>query len=250
MKKLLGSILLSSCLFVIPSYAGDAFQEATVVKHIDGDTIDVSINGETKRVKMIGIDAPEIRNPNRPVQFFGQEASAYTAKRLPLDTTVYLQSDVSDTDKYGRLLSYVWYQNPPTNEPTEADIKQYMHNAKLVANGYATAYASPPDVQYSELFTNLAKTAQKNHWGLWVNGDPNQKAKAKVPAKTYNQPVQKSVQTATPSTQQGSIKGNINKKGEKIYHVPGGAYYNKTVAERYFNTEAEAQAAGYRRSKR
>lgn len=249
MKKLLTSILLSSFLFVVPSYAGDAFQEATVVKHIDGDTIDVSIDGETKRVKMIGIDAPEIREPNKPVQFFGKEAFAYTEKRLPLNTTVYLQSDVSDTDKYGRLLSYVWYQNPPTNDPTEAEIKQYMHNAKLVANGYATSYTASPDVRYSELFTNLAITAQKNHWGLWINGDPKQKAKAKAPVKTYSQPAQKPAQTALPSAQ-GKIKGNINKKGEKIYHVPGGAYYNKTVAEVYFNTEAEAQGAGYRRSKR
>lgn len=49
---------------------------------------------------------------------------------------------------------------------------------------------------------------------------------------------------------QGKIKGNINRKGEKIYHVPGGAYYNRTQAEEYFNTEEEAIRAGYRRSKR
>ncbi|KGM94768.1 metallo-beta-lactamase [Clostridium novyi A str. 4552] len=52
------------------------------------------------------------------------------------------------------------------------------------------------------------------------------------------------------STVNGKIKGNINSKGEKIYHVPGGAFYNKTNPEAWFNTEEEAQAAGYRRSKR
>lgn len=52
------------------------------------------------------------------------------------------------------------------------------------------------------------------------------------------------------SSDHGSIKGNINSKGEKIYHVPGGAFYDKTDAEEWFNTEAEAQAAGYRKSKR
>ncbi|MCI1995302.1 sunset domain-containing protein, partial [Clostridium luticellarii] len=52
------------------------------------------------------------------------------------------------------------------------------------------------------------------------------------------------------SSSNGLIKGNVNAKGEKIYHVPGGAFYDKTNAEEYFNTEAEAQAAGYRRSKR
>lgn len=51
-------------------------------------------------------------------------------------------------------------------------------------------------------------------------------------------------------TGNGKIKGNINSKGEKIYHVPGGAFYNKTNPEAWFNTEEEAQVAGYRRSKR
>ncbi len=47
-----------------------------------------------------------------------------------------------------------------------------------------------------------------------------------------------------------TIKGNINRKGEKIYHVPGGQFYNKTIPERWFFTEADAQAAGFRRAKR
>lgn len=52
------------------------------------------------------------------------------------------------------------------------------------------------------------------------------------------------------STTRGLIKGNISSSGEKIYHMPGGAYYDRTNPEAWFNTEAEAQAAGYRRSKR
>lgn len=62
-------------------------------------------------------------------------------------------------------------------------------------------------------------------------------------------PTQPSTPSA-PSTGTGLIKGNINSKGEKIYHVPGGAYYDRTDAEELFNTEAEAQAAGYRKSSR
>jgi hypothetical protein len=48
----------------------------------------------------------------------------------------------------------------------------------------------------------------------------------------------------------GLIKGNINSQGEKIYHLPGGAYYDKTIPEAWFETENEALAAGYRKSKR
>jgi competence protein ComEC len=54
----------------------------------------------------------------------------------------------------------------------------------------------------------------------------------------------------TTPTQSASIKGNINSSGEKIYHVPGGAYYDRTDAEMWFNTEAEAENAGFRKSKR
>lgn len=52
------------------------------------------------------------------------------------------------------------------------------------------------------------------------------------------------------NTSQNLIKGNINSKGEKIYHVPRGQYYDVTKAEEWFKTEEEAQAAGYRKSKR
>lgn len=52
------------------------------------------------------------------------------------------------------------------------------------------------------------------------------------------------------TSESGKIKGNINSKGEKIYHMPDGAYYDKTDAEQWFNTEAEAKEAGFRKSKR
>ena len=56
--------------------------------------------------------------------------------------------------------------------------------------------------------------------------------------------------TTSPASTEGKIKGNINSSGEKIYHMPGGAYYDRTDAEEYFDTEEEAQAAGYRKSSR
>jgi hypothetical protein len=52
------------------------------------------------------------------------------------------------------------------------------------------------------------------------------------------------------ASDKGDIKGNINSKGEKIYHMPDGAYYDKTDAEQWFKTEAEAKEAGFRKSKR
>lgn len=68
--------------------------------------------------------------------------------------------------------------------------------------------------------------------------------------KTYKKPVEKPQPKPITGAGSGKIKGNINSKGEKIYHMPGGAYYDKTNPEVWFNTEEEAKAAGFRRSKR
>ena len=74
-----------------------------VARVIDGDTIELE-NGE--RVRYIGMDTPETVHPSKPVQCFGKAASAENSK-LVSGKTVRLEKDVSDTDKYGRLLRYV-----------------------------------------------------------------------------------------------------------------------------------------------
>lgn len=92
-------------------------------------------------------------------------------------------------------------------------------NAKLIEEGYAKIMTIPPNVKYEEMFKNLQEEARQEKRGLWAD------------------------------ISVGLIKGNINSKGEKIYHVPGGRFYEKTVAEEYFETEDEAIASGYRKSK-
>ncbi len=74
---------------------------------VDGDTIDVHIAGRTERVRLIGIDTPETKKPNTPVECYGPEASAYTTALLPVGTTVRIERDVVGRDDYGRLLGYV-----------------------------------------------------------------------------------------------------------------------------------------------
>ena len=79
--------------------------------------------------------------------------------------TVYLEKDVSETDKYGRLLRYVWFQVP--NDFSENEIKENMFNASLVLNGYANATTYPPDVKYTNYFNKFEKTARNENIGLW-----------------------------------------------------------------------------------
>jgi micrococcal nuclease len=207
--------------------------QALVVNVVDGDTIDVEIGGETYRVRYIGVDTPETVDPNRPVGCYGPEASAHN-KALVAGKTVGLEKDVSETDKYGRLLRYVWLDGE-------------MVNADLVRDGYAQVSTYPPDVKYQDTFLQLQREARDAGRGLWgaVCASPTPAA---PPAASGGAVCDYS------GTSEPVIKGNISSSGEKIYHVPGQQYYDSTVideskGERWFCTELEAQAAGWRKSK-
>jgi len=133
-----------------PAPAGET---ARVVRIVDGDTIDVAIAGETYRVRYIGIDAPESVRPDSPVEWMGPEASEAN-RRLVEGKTVRLERDVSETDRFGRLLRYVW-------------VGDVMINAELVRLGYANAGAYPPDVKYQEVLRRAEREARDAGRGLW-----------------------------------------------------------------------------------
>lgn len=142
------------------------YEEATVQRVVDGDTIDVLITGRvegpgagstqvgrTYRVRLLGIDTPETVKPDTPVQCFGHEASAAT-KALLQGQDVRLVKDVEETDQYGRLLRYVYFGAE-------------MANARLMANGYAYVLTYPPNVRHAALFVDLARQARASGVGLW-----------------------------------------------------------------------------------
>ncbi|MDP9226956.1 MAG: thermonuclease family protein [Actinomycetota bacterium] len=143
------------------------YEEATVQRVVDGDTIDVVITrrvegpgagqtqvGRTYRVRLLGIDTPETVKPDTPVQCYGHQASAATTALLQ-GVKVRLVKDVEETDRYGRLLRYVYFGDE-------------MANARLVANGYAYVLTYPPNVRHSTLFVALARWARENNLGLWA----------------------------------------------------------------------------------
>lgn len=123
---------------------------ATVSSVVDGDTI-VLVGG--KRVRYIGVDTPETKHPKKSVECFGKEASARNAE-LVLGKTVRLEKDVSETDRYGRLLRYVW-------------VDDRMINEQLVAEGFAFARSYPPDIAKQKIFAESEKKAQTTGVGLW-----------------------------------------------------------------------------------
>ena len=144
------------------------YEEATVRRVVDGDTIDVLITGRvvgpgagltqigrTYRVRLLGIDTPETVKPGTPVQCYGHQASAATGALLE-DRKVRLVKDVEETDQYDRLLRYVYFGDE-------------MANARLVANGYAYVLTYPPNVRHAELFVSLARQARSGGVGLWAS---------------------------------------------------------------------------------
>lgn len=121
-----------------------------VTKVIDGDTIEIE-GGE--KVRLIGIDTPETVDPRRPVGCFGAEASAQT-KALVEGKRVSFEGDITNLDKYGRQLRYVWIGNLFVNE-------------YLVRQGFAYSYPYPPDVKYQGLFDAAEVEAKAQNRGLW-----------------------------------------------------------------------------------
>jgi len=137
-------------------------QEAVVSKNVDGDTIRVRIDGKEETIRMIGVDTPETVHPNKPVEFYGKEASYFTKKLCPVGSKVYLTYDWDPTDKYGRLLAYVWYQH---------EGEWLMHNLNLIVNGYGHAYTVFPfDEAYMDLFIEAERIARRRDLGLWDAG--------------------------------------------------------------------------------
>ncbi|WP_400163975.1 thermonuclease family protein [Brevibacillus sp. TJ4] len=223
---LLAAVMLTACSSQgQPAPNGEMV--ATVKRVIDGDTVELE-NGE--RVRLIGVDTPETVKPNSPVEPYGKEASEYTKKQLT-GQTVTLRFDVEPRDKYDRLLAYVYLPDGT------------FYNEQLVREGYARIMTIPPNVAYADLFLEAEREARENDRGLWALED------SPVPASAEEN--KKQAPAAAPEAPEGKpIKGNINSKGEKIYHVPGSPNYDRTIPEEWFATEEEAQAAGYRAPKR
>lgn len=170
--------------------------EAKVVRVIDGDTFEIE-GGQT--IRLITTDTPETVHPSKPVECMGKEASAKT-KELIEGKTVRLEKDVSETDRYGRLLRYVYLEDGR------------MLNEVLIQEGFANAVSYPPDVKYLDRLRAAEASAKSSKWGLWsgvcdkpvVQGDTTTQpapGKSTAPAQTT---------TAPKTTTQAAPKANCS----------------------------------------
>lgn len=221
-----------------------SFEKYELQEVIDGDTIRVKYNGSSEKVRLLLVDTPETNHETLGEQPYGPEAKQFVKQLLDGQQTVYLEFDVSYRDKYKRLLAYVY---------TEEGISV---QEQLLKNGLArVAYIYDPNTKHVDWFKSIQKTAQKSATGIWsvedyVTNRGYDKEAYYAAVKEDNEKESKTDETtdaANSSNNDNSceIKGNINSKGNKIYHMPGQQDYDNTVPEEMFCTVEEAEAAGF-----
>ncbi len=132
----------------------DATPRVQVVEVVDGDTVVVAYaDGHTDTVRLLGVDTPETKDPDEPVQCYGPEAAAFTAQRLT-GRVVRLEFDVERRDRYGRELAYV-----------ELDGARF--NDELIRLGYARLLVIPPNVAHARTMLTEELVARRLRRGLW-----------------------------------------------------------------------------------
>ena len=135
----------------VPLKAGPS--HVPVTKVTDGDTIHVTYQGRDERVRLIGVDTPEVPWYGGHGECFGPEAGRYTSSRLA-GATVRLDFDIGLRDRYGRLLAYVY-------------VGDELFNLTLVRLGYARADPVPPDTRMAAAFATAQADAHASERGLW-----------------------------------------------------------------------------------
>jgi micrococcal nuclease len=148
-----GSASITSCTNPPPGQDGTA----TVAYVVDGDTIDVEIGGRSERIRLIGINTPETKKPNSPIECFGPEASAFTESLLPEGTPVRIERDIVGRDDYGRLLGYVYLVDQP----------DLFVNLEIVEQGFAQPLTIEPNSTFAPDFAAAARRAERADLGMW-----------------------------------------------------------------------------------
>lgn len=217
---------LAFILLLMPAFVS-AQQISGAVRVVDGDTLDM---GGT-RVRLHGIDAPELGQHCIRPDGAAWDCGAWVAVQLRAWIGAHeVTCDQVDTDRYGRVVA-------------RCGLAGHDIGRRLVRDGLAVAYR-----RYSTAYDADEKAAQAARRGLHGHG-------MRRPAAYRNGQRTRTAQMSGPADPACAIKGNISRSGTRIYHMPGQAFYARTVirsnaGERWFCTEVEARAAGWRRAKR
>lgn len=200
---------------------------AKVVKVVDGDTVTVEIDGVRETIRMIGINTPETVDPRKPVECFGQEASA-RAHELLDNQTVTLEADETqgERDRYDRLLRYIFLS-------TGSDFGKQM-----ISEGYAYEYTYSTAYTYQQDYKASQSEAEHAEQGLWAPdacndagedpGTPQEVTTEQAPAAAVSDPEPEPVQ---PTTANCSCSANIYNCGDFSTHAQAQAVYACCISQ-------------------
>ena len=130
-----------------------ATAEWTVVRVVDGDTIDVTRGSDTDTIRLLGINTPETHHPTKPVECFGPEAAAFTEEHLA-GRSVQLEDDIEGRDRYGRRRAYVVVDGERFND-------------ELLRRGYARLLVIEPNHAHARTMLREELDAKRAGRGLW-----------------------------------------------------------------------------------
>lgn len=145
-------VLLSACAAPVADPASDG----RVVEIVDGDTLVISVGGRRATTRLIGIDTPETKKPDTPVECYGPEATEFLRALVPPATSILVQRDVEGRDHFGRLLSYVF----------RAEDGLFV-NREILLQGFARPLPIPPNTTFARDFAVVAEQARQQGRGMW-----------------------------------------------------------------------------------
>lgn len=214
---------MSFILLLVPAFVS-AQQFGGAARIVDGDTLDVG----GVRVRLHGLDAPELGQICIAPDGTAWDCGAWVADKVRARIgDRHVTCDTVDTDRYGRTVA-------------RCRIAGQDLGRQLVRDGLALAYR-----RYSKAYLRDEAAARRAGLGLHAHRmtRPAEHRRAQVSSRSG------------PAASGCAIKGNIGRTGTRIYHMPGQAFYDRTVisasaGERWFCTETEARAAGWRRARR
>lgn len=228
---ILSALLLAGCTLFDTGGDGrsDSRIPVEVTSVIDGDTIRILYEGEETPVRYLLVDTPETNHPRFGEQPLGKEATEENRQLLESgDVTIELDEG-DHYDDYGRLLAYIYVDGESVQE-------------HLLETGLArVAYVFPPNTRYLDEFEAAEQKAQDLDTGIWeFDGYVTDRGF------DSNAIDENEFSINNPEDDGCDIKGNINRNGDKIYHMPGSHSYEGTDPEEWFCSEEEAQDNGFR----
>ena len=149
------ALIAQGCRQTQPATSTEEVQpaEGVVTTVVDADSIHVILGERTERIRLIGVDAPEVDHPDQPAECYGHESANFTQRTLE-GRSIRIEFDVERRDRFDRVLAYVFHDSE-------------LFNEKLVAEGFAVERSYPPNLAHQEELRGAEAEARQNGRGLW-----------------------------------------------------------------------------------